>query len=195
MDEENNLIKQRIEESISAKKDFISETENIRKAAHAIVKALKNKGKILVFGNGGSAADSQHIAGELIGKFMLKRKALPAIALTTDTSVITSWSNDNSEGFETVFERQIEALANPGDVLIGITTSGDSENVIRAFKKGHEKQTINISLTGKDGGKIKQLSDININSISKETPSIQECHIVAYHIICELVEKEMANSD
>jgi D-sedoheptulose 7-phosphate isomerase len=192
MDEKSNLIKKRIEESISAKKSFLSQTNNIEKASDAIVRALKNKGKVLVFGNGGSAADSQHIAGELIGKFMIQRKALPAIALSTDTSVLTSWSNDYSDGFENVFSRQIEALASPGDVLIGITTSGNSENVIRAFKKGREIGTVNISLTGKDGGRIKPLSDININSDSNETPRIQECHEVAYHIICELVEKEMA---
>lgn len=193
MEDKTNLIKQRIEENIIAKKNFLSEIENIEKASDAIVKTLKNKGKVLVFGNGGSAADAQHIAGELVGKYMIERKPLQVIALTTDTSVITAWSNDYSDGFERVFERQVEAYAHSGDILLGISTSGNSENIIRAFKKGHEIGAINISLTGKDGGKIKPLSDININSNSMETPRIQECHELAYHIICELVEKEMAN--
>jgi len=188
------LIRQRIEESINSKKDFLEEAENISKAADAIVKSLKNGGKVLVFGNGGSAADSQHIAGELVAKFLIERKGLAAIALTTDTSILTAWSNDYPEGFENVFSRQIEALAHAGDILIGISTSGNSENVIRGLKKGHEIGTVNITLTGKDGGKIKILSDINVNSNSFSTPRIQECHMVAYHIICELVEAEMAKN-
>ncbi len=192
MDEKIDFIKKRIEESIEAKKEFLSETQNILSAVNLIVKSLRNNGKILVFGNGGSAADAQHIAGELVAKFMIERKAIPAIALTTDTSIITAWSNDYPEGFENIFARQIEAHAKAGDILIGITTSGNSENVIRGFLKGKEIGTVNISLTGKDGGKIKNLSDININSSSSSTPRIQECHEIAYHILCEMVEKEMA---
>jgi len=191
--EENNLIKRRIEESIEAKKNFLSETQNIEHATTAIIRCLKSGCKVLVFGNGGSAADAQHITGELVGKFRIKRKALPVIALTTDTSIITAWANDFSDGFLDIFSRQVEALAKQGDVLIGISTSGNSENIIRAFKKGREIKTVNISFTGNNGGKIKELTDININSSSKETPRIQECHEVAYHIICELVEKEMSN--
>ncbi|MDP2925739.1 MAG: D-sedoheptulose 7-phosphate isomerase [Nanoarchaeota archaeon] len=186
-----DLIKKRIQESIDAKKVFLAEAENIGKAAEAIVECFKASGKVLVFGNGGSAADSQHISGELVAKFMIERKALPVIALTTDTSILTALSNDYPDGFARIFERQVEALAKPGDVLLGLSTSGNSENIIRAFNKGKEIGTINISLTGRDGGKIKLISDININSSSKDTPRIQECHIVAYHAICELVEKEM----
>lgn len=192
MNEKIDLIKKRIEESIEAKKEFLKEAENILFSADLIVKSLKGGGKILIFGNGGSAADSQHISGELVAKFMIERKALPAIALTTDTSIMTAWSNDYPEGFEEIFARQIEAHAKAGDVLIGISTSGNSENVIRGLKKGREIGTANISLTGRDGGKIKGLSDVNINSSSNSTPRIQECHEVAYHTICELVEKEMA---
>lgn len=182
-------IKDRIQESIDAKKQFMKEAENIQNAAETIVNCFKKGNKVLIFGNGGSAADSQHIAGELVGRYKLERKALPAIALTTDTSILTAWSNDYD--FESVFERQVEALAHEGDVLLGISTSGNSENVVRALKKGKEIGTINISLTGKDGGKIKLLSDVNINSDSDNTPRIQECHMVAYHTICEIVEKEM----
>lgn len=187
------LIRQRINESIKAKEAFLAEAENIEKAALAILVCLKNNGKILIFGNGGSAADSQHIAGELVGRYKLERKAIPAIALTTDTSILTAWSNDYD--FESVFVRQVEALANEGDVLIGISTSGNSKNVILAFEKGKEIGTVNISLTGKDGGKIKPISDININSDSKDTPRIQECHMIAYHTICEIVEKEMSEDE
>ena len=193
MDEKIGFVKKRIEESIEAKKEFLNQAENISKAVELIVNSLKNNGKILVFGNGGSAADAQHIAGELVAKFMIERKAIPAIALTTDMSILTAWSNDYAEGFEEVFSRQIEAHARTGDVLIGISTSGNSENVIRGLKKGREIGTNNISLTGKDGGKIKGLSDVNINSNSTSTPRIQECHEIAYHIICEIVEKEMAD--
>jgi len=189
MEEIKNLIR----ESIEAKNNFLNQAGNIQKAANEIIKCLKNWNKVLLFGNGGSAADAQHIAGEFIGRFKLERKALPAIALTTDTSVLTAWPNDYE--FSTVFARQVEALANKGDVLIGITTSGNSVNVIKAFEKGKEIGTVNISLTGNDGGKVKPLSDININSESKNTPRIQECHMVAYHIICELVEREMVEND
>jgi D-sedoheptulose 7-phosphate isomerase len=192
MDEKVELVRKRIEESIAAKKEFLKEAENILSAVDLIVKSLKNGGKILIFGNGGSAADAQHIAGELVAKFLIERKALPAIALTTDSSILTAWSNDYQKGFEEVFSRQIEAHAKAGDVLIGISTSGNSENIICGFKKGREIGTFNISLTGKDGGKIKGLSDVNINSSSNSTPRIQECHEVAYHTICELVEEEMA---
>lgn len=192
MEDKYNLIEKRIGESINAKKEFLSEIGNIEKASNAIVNALKNKKRVFVFGNGGSAADAQHIAGELVGKYMLQRKPLPVIALTTDTSIITAWSNDYEDGFEKIFQRQVEAHGSSGDILIGLSTSGNSKNVIEALEKGKEIGTVNISLTGKDGGRIKGLSDININSNSNETPRIQECHELAYHIICELVEKEMS---
>jgi D-sedoheptulose 7-phosphate isomerase len=181
-------IKESIKESIQAKDIFLGETENIAKAVEEIVKALKSGNKLLICGNGGSAADAQHIAAELVGRYKLERRGLPAIALTTDTSILTAWSNDYS--FDTLFERQVEALAKKGDVLLGISTSGNSSNVLKAFEKGKEIGTINISLTGREGGKLKQISDVNINSPSENTPRIQECHVLAYHIICELVEKE-----
>ena len=182
-------IKNIIKESIKCKEEFIEQSGNIKKAAEKIVECLKNGNKVLIFGNGGSAADAQHIAGELVGRFKLERKGWPAIALTTDTSILTAWSNDYD--YESVFERQVEALAKKGDVLIGISTSGNSQNVVRALDMGKDNGTVNISLTGKDGGKIKPISDVNINSDSDNTPRVQECHVLAYHIICELVEKEM----
>ncbi len=185
------LIEARIQESINWKKEFINQADNIEKASNAIVNSLKNRGQVLIFGNGGSAADAQHIAGELVCEYLMKRKALSARALTTDASVITAWSNDNEEGFKNIFARQIEAYAKKGDILLGISTSGNSINVVNALLKGKEIGTINISLTGKDGGKLKEISDININSYSRDTPRIQECHEIAYHTICEIVEKEM----
>ena len=183
------FIEELIKESMTAKKEFISEAPNINNAANRIVKAFKDGKKILICGNGGSAADSQHMAAELVGRYKLERRGLPAIALTTDSSILTAWSNDYN--YEKVFSRQVEALAKKGDVIVGISTSGNSKNVINAFLRGSEIGTINISLTGKDGGEIKKISDININSNSTNTPRIQECHMTAYHIICEIVEREM----
>lgn len=188
-EEETEVIKQIMRESISCKQEFLSEAGSIYNASKAIIECFKKGNKILIFGNGGSAADAQHIAGELVGRFKIERRPLPAIALTTDTSILTAWSNDYD--FSSVFERQVEALGRKGDVLLGISTSGNSKNVIRALKKGKSLEALAISLTGGDGGEIKRISDININSYSKNTPRIQECHILAYHIICELVEKGM----
>lgn len=183
------LITQRIRESINAKRDFLGQVANIESAARVIVSSYSHGGKLLIFGNGGSAADAQHIAGELVGRYKMERRALSAIALTTDTSILTALPNDYE--FEMVFARQVEAHARGGDALLGISTSGNSMNVVRALEKGREIGTVNISLTGCDGGKIKSLSDININSYSKDTPRIQECHQVAYHTLCELIEKMM----
>ena len=189
-------IKQIIEESIKTKKRFLENPTNldsIQKAVDKIVKCFKDGRKVLICGNGGSAADAQHIAGELVDRFLLERKGLPVIALTTDSSIITAWGNDKD--FNEIFERQVEALGRKGDVLIGISTSGNSENVIRGIKKAKENEMKIVSLTGKDGGEIKTLSDVNINVDSMETPRIQECHSVIYHIVCELVEKEMVGEE
>jgi len=181
-------IKEMIQESIEAKVSLLEQAENIKEVSSKIIERLKAGNKLLVFGNGGSAADAQHIAAELVGRYKLERKGLPVISLTTDSSILTAWANDYE--FSTIFSRQVEALANKGDVLLGISTSGNSENIINAFSNGKEIGTINISLTGKDGGKLKSISDLNINSDSKNTPRVQECHVLAYHIICELVERE-----
>ena len=186
-------IKKIIEESIKYKTIFLEQAEHIKEAAEKIIECFSNGNKVLICGNGGSAADAQHIAGELVGRYKLERKGFPAIALTTDSSILTAWSNDYN--YESVFERQIEALAKKGDIIMGLSTSGNSKNVIQAFKKGKECGTINISLTGDKGGELKTISDININSVSNNTPRVQECHILAYHIICRIVEEGMVRKE
>ncbi len=150
------------------------------------MEAMKNGKKILIFGNGGSAADAQHIAAELVGRYKTERRGLPAIALTTDTSALTAIANDF--GYERVFERQVEALANEGDLLIGISTSGNSENVNRALKLGREMGCKTIGLSGKDGGAMNGLCDLNIVVPSDDTPRIQEMHIMIGHIMCQAVD-------
>ena len=180
------LIEERIRQSIDVKEAVIkSQIENIEKAAKAIIASLKSGGKVLIFGNGGSAADSQHIAAELVGRFKKERKPFAAIALTTNTSVLTAIANDY--GYEAAFSRQVEALGKPGDVAIGISTSGNSPNVIGALKKAKALGLKTIGLSG-DGGKLKAACDISIAVPSKDTPRIQESHIMIGHIICELVE-------
>ena len=183
-------IKGIIEESIRAKEKLLrSEIYNIEKASDAIFKSLKGGGKLLVFGNGGSAADSQHMVAELVGRFKGERAPLAAIALTTNTSTITAVANDY--GYDTVFSRQVEALGKKGDVVFGISTSGNSKNVIEAVKKAKAIGLKTIGLTGGDGGKLKKECDITIVIESKDTPRIQESHLMVCHIICELVECEM----
>ncbi len=154
-----------------------------------ILDALENKKKIIIFGNGGSAADAQHMSAEFIGRYLLERKSIPSIALTTDTSILTSIGNDYK--FENIFSRQCESLVNKNDVIIAISTSGNSPNVIKGVKTSIKKGAKIISLTGKDGGKLKKLSDILLNIPSMNTPRIQEGHRIVIHIICELVEREI----
>ncbi|HLF20051.1 MAG TPA: D-sedoheptulose 7-phosphate isomerase [Bacteroidota bacterium] len=163
----------------------------ISKAIDLILGALKNKKKILLCGNGGSAADAQHLAAELVIRLSpaIKRPGLPAIALTTDTSNLTAGANDI--GYDNVFARSVEALGNEGDVLVGISTSGNSENVNRAFIKAKEKKMVTIGFLGKDGGKSKPLVDLAIIVPSTDTQRIQEGHITIGHIIFQEVEQEM----
>lgn len=184
------IIEESIRNSIRAK-EAVSKTQldNIEKAAKAMTASLRKGGKLLVFGNGGSAADSQHIAAELVGRFKMERKALPAIALTTNTSSLTAIANDY--GYDAVFSRQIEALGAKGDVALGISTSGNSKNVIEAFKKAKAIGLTTIALTGQDGAKLKRMCDISIIVETKYTPSIQESHIMIAHIICLLIEREL----
>jgi len=158
----------------------------IAQIASAVGGALRKGGKVLLCGNGGSAADSQHIAAELVGRFKNERRALSAIALTTDTSILTCLSNDYS--YEKVFERQVEAHGRPGDVLIGLSTSGASPNVLKAFVKARELGLTTIGFLGRDGGTIKALSDLSLIIEDADTPRIQEMHILAAHIMCALVE-------
>jgi len=159
----------------------------ISSAIDLVAKTLTNKNKILIFGNGGSAADAQHIAAEFTGRFVKERRGLPAIALTTDTSAITSIGNDYS--FERIFARQVEALANPGDLLIGISTSGNSANVLNGLIAGKANQCQLLGLSGNDGGKMQALCDINIVIDSTVTARIQEMHILIGHILCSAIDE------
>ena len=184
-----DIIKGLVEDSIKVKEQLLKKgLDAVEKAVLAITESLKTGGKLLVFGNGGSAADSQHIAAELVGRFKKERKALPAIALTTDTSVITALANDY--GFDGIFERQLGALGKKNDVALGISTSGNSKNVILAIKKARSMGIRTVGLIGCDGGALKNECDISIIVDSKDTARIQETHIMIGHIICELVEKE-----
>jgi D-sedoheptulose 7-phosphate isomerase len=179
-----------LEESIDVKKAILHDLPGIIvDAARTISKAFQSGNKVLLIGNGGSAADAQHIATELVGHLKLSRKALPAIALTTDSSLLTALAND--DGFDTVFSRQIEALADKDDVLLAITTSGNSPNILAAAKTAHAKGMKVIGLTGKSGGNLKNAADLTLIVPSDNTQRIQEAHITIGHIICRLVEDEL----
>ena len=187
-----SIIKHEFSEHLKAsKKTMESIGKPIEIAAKLCIDSLKNSNKILIFGNGGSAADAQHIAAELVGRYKTERKGLSAIALTTDTSVITSIANDY--GYLHVFDRQVEALANEGDVVIGISTGGGSANVISTLKLANDLGCKTIGLSGKGGGKFNSLCDVNIIVPSEDTPRIQEMHIVVGHIICHLIDQELSN--
>ena len=162
----------------------------VLEAAAAIVRAMRSGGTVFAFGNGGSAADAQHVASELVGRFERERRGLAAIALTTDASVLTSVSNDY--GFERVFARQIEALGRVGDVAMGITTSGASPNVVAAFEAARGRRLQTIALTGRDGGAAGRAADIHINVPADSTARVQEVHRTLLHVICDLVEKAFA---
>lgn len=161
----------------------------INQVVNVMVNALQQGNKMLIFGNGGSAADAQHIAAEFVNRFLIDRDPLPAIALTTDTSILTSVSNDRS--FDEVFARQIAALGKEGDIAWGITTSGKSPNMIRAFETARERGLVTVGFTGKDGGTVASMVDYNLNVASDLTPRIQETHLTLAHVICELVEKRI----
>ncbi len=166
--------------------------EQVSHAVRLQLEALRQGNKILIAGNGGSAADAQHLAGELVGRFLKERKGLGAVALSTDTSILTSVGNDY--GYGEIFARQVEALGRPGDVFLGISTSGNSENIIKAVKKARELGLVTVCLTGRDGGELKELCDCNMVVPLEETPRIQEFHTMTVHMMCELVEEGMAES-
>lgn len=163
--------------------------DRIDHCAQAMAAALRDGKKVLVMGNGGSAADAQHLAAELVGRFLKERRALPAIALTTDSSILTAVGNDY--GFDRVFQRQIEALAVPGDVVIGISTSGNSPNVLLALQTAKEIGCTTIGLLGRDGGQIATLVDVNLTVSSMQTPHIQEVHAIIVHILCRQIEQAL----
>jgi phosphoheptose isomerase len=158
--------------------------------ARAIAASLQHGGKVLVFGNGGSAADAQHMATELVGRFTRERNGYAAVALTTDGCLLTSVSNDY--GFERVFARQIEALGRSGDVALGITTSGVSANVVQALETARAMKLTTIALTGRDGGAAGRAADLHINVPSDVTPRVQEVHMTLLHVICDLVESKLS---
>ncbi len=185
-------IRKSIECSINTQQALLSNPQilsSISAVAQLLITTLKNKNKILLFGNGGSAADAQHIAAELVGRFAFDRPALPALALTVDTSCITAIANDH--GFDQIFARQLEAHARPGDVAIGISTSGNSPNVIAGLAAAIKLSVSTVALTGESGGKLRSLADLCICAPSQDTPRIQECHSLIGHILAEIVEQEL----
>jgi D-sedoheptulose 7-phosphate isomerase len=162
----------------------------VAKTADVIIQTFRNGRKLLVFGNGGSAADAMHIAAELVGRFLLKRDGLPVIALGTNPSVYTAWTNDCS--FDALFERELQALGQPGDAVWAISTSGNSENVIRACSYARCNGIQTIGMTGRGGGRLAEFSDILLAAPASETPRIQEIHLLTYHTICEIVERQLS---
>ena len=181
-------IKKQISDSILIKEAMIEYcTDDIKSAASLMIDSIRNSGKILWCGNGGSAADAQHLATELMGGMTShERKPIPSIALTTDSSFITAWSNDTD--FESIFSRQVQGIGNTGDVLIGISTSGNSVNVINAIKQANFKKLKTITLTGETAGKLDGLANVTIKVPSNNTQRIQECHIMIGQILCSLIE-------
>ena len=167
-------------------------SQPLEDAAKICIECLNNNGKIIIFGNGGSAADAQHIAAELVSRYKTERQGLGAIALTTDTSILTAIGNDY--GFDRIFSRQVEALANPGDVSIGISTGGTSINVVNALKTSKAKNCRTIGFSGRSGGDFNNLCEVNLIVPSEDTPRIQEMHILIGHTICHLIELAFSNN-
>lgn len=184
-----DIIRSSIEDSIATKQRSLAMTEAIADSAQVLVSALRSGGKILVCGNGGSAADAQHLAAELVGRFQVERRALPCIALTTDSSMLTAWSNDYE--YDSVFARQVSALGRPGDVLIGISTSGNSPSILQAAAEAQRLGMGVIGLSGRDGGKLGQLHDVHQVIVpSEQTARIQEVHILVIHIWATIIDRE-----
>ncbi|MBU4251853.1 MAG: D-sedoheptulose 7-phosphate isomerase [Candidatus Omnitrophica bacterium] len=183
-------IKDILLESIQVKEEILrNQIGQIAGIAQLMIDCLKKDGKVIVFGNGGSASDSQHIAAELVGRFKKDRSALAAIALTTNTSILTSLANDY--GYDVVFSRQVEALGKKNDVVLGISTSGKAKNVALGIKQAKKMGIKTVALSGGDGGDIVKLADVSLVVPSKITARIQEAHITIAHIICEMIEQEL----
>jgi D-sedoheptulose 7-phosphate isomerase len=185
-----NEIKSQINETAETLQKVSSELSGtIQVIIEKIIECYQNGGCVYFFGNGGSAADCQHLAAEFVCRFKINRSPLPALALTTDTSFLTACGNDYS--FEDIFVRQVEAFAKKGDVFVGISTSGNSMNVLKGLQKAKEKGALAVAFLGGDGGKINNVADISLIIPTKNTPKVQECHITVGHIICDLVEKRI----
>lgn len=188
------IIRNEIEEHIEViNETLVSQEKKIKEIVNLILDSYKNRGKVILFGNGGSAADAQHIAAELVGKYKMERKSLPAIALNTNASIMSAIGNDYS--FSQIFSRQIEGLASKEDIIIGISTSGNSENVLLGILEARKIGAKTIAFTGKSGGKLKNKVDILLDIPSDNTPRIQEAHITVGHIICGIVEKEIFHNN
>jgi len=183
-----NEIEQQIHRSVEVKLAFLAQggAAIIERMAGAVLEALRKGRRVYLCGNGGSAADAQHIAGEFVGRFMKERDPLPCVALTTDTSVLTCLGNDY--GFDKVFERQVEAMVQEGDVLIALSTSGNSPNVLRAVEAARRRGATVLGFAGRGGGKLKDLADLCLVAPAQESPRIQELHITCGHVLCALVE-------
>ena len=184
-----------IKSSIDVKERILNDAKllsKINEAAELIIKTYKQGGRVFFCGNGGSAADAQHLAAELSGRFYFDRPPLAAEALHVNTSYITAVANDYT--YDVIFSREVEAFCKEGDVLVGISTSGNSANVLKAFETAKEKGVLTIAMTGESGGKMASISDILINIPSNDTPRIQESHITIGHIICQIVEEELFQS-
>ena len=186
----NRMIKKTLEQSIKIIADLRDLSDEINKTANLIITAINKNRKIIIIGNGGSAADAQHIAAEFLGRYKIKRKSIPAIALTSNSSTTTAIANDYD--FSDIFSRQCESLVSKGDVVIGISTSGNSENVVKGLRTSKKNGGLTIGLLGNKGGKIKNIVDISLIVKATSIPRIQEAHRVIYHIICEIVEEEVA---
>lgn len=190
----SSIIEQRLKESIEAKQSLLTNKaliKTISVLADKIAESINFGGKIIICGNGGSASDALHFAGEIVGRFVKERKAWPAVVLNADVATMTAISNDY--GYDEIFARQAEAHVKPGDVFVGISTSGNSENVYRALQISHNLGAITCCLAGKNGGKISHIADYSIVVPNNVTARIQECHICIIHILCELVEYKLAS--
>jgi len=187
-----NYIKNQVKLSFETKQAIYENEElldNIEKVSKLCVELYKNNKKTILAGNGGSAADAQHIAAEMVGRYGFDRPSLPSLALTTDTSALTAIGNDY--GYDQVFSRQLEGMGQDGDLFIGISTSGNSQNIINAFNSAKDKNITTVALSGRDGGEMAKLADIALVVPSDSTPRIQESHILIGHIICDIIEKEI----
>jgi len=184
-----DLVRRRLQESLEVKQALSAEVPRIVEVADALLAALRAGGKALFFGNGGSAADAQHLTAELVGRFARERAPLPAVALTVNTSSLTAIANDY--GFDEVFARQILAIGSPPDVAVALSTSGRSPNVVRGLQAARSRGLVTVALTGQDGGELKENVDYCVCVPSTVTPRIQECHVLIGHILCEILEAEL----